>query len=168
MQLYVTGLTLGENTTLCLADLICGITSDVFDNKTTYDDMIAKYDTVTAGYGRIFRKSNFDLICKKAQEKGSDRMTMIHVMFFMNFRISQKMWCGKSKHCLLSSKYTNFWDRTSNKGLFNCYMHDDMNIKRMHAWILQQGLSQLRNELCSNKMPILWSRLTMQVEWLET
>ena len=47
MQLYVTGLTLGENTTLCLADLIYGITSDVFDNKTTYDNMMAKYNTVT-------------------------------------------------------------------------------------------------------------------------
>lgn len=91
MQLYVTGLALGENTTLCLGDLICGISGDVFDNKTTYSDMMAKYNMVTAMYGRIFRKSKFDLICKKAQEKGSHRMTIIHVIFFMGFRISQKM-----------------------------------------------------------------------------
>ena len=65
---------LGEDTTLRLADLIYGTAADFFNVKTSHSDMMLKYNI--RPYGRIFRKFDFELICKKAQEKGADSMTI--------------------------------------------------------------------------------------------
>ena len=78
LQLFITGLKLEEDTSLRLADLICGTSGKNFNNKTSYFEMLATYKK--AHVGRIFRKYDFKLICEKAKEKGIDKMTTTDVM----------------------------------------------------------------------------------------
>ena len=76
--MLITGLKLGENTSLLLGDLFVGTAAKRFSNKASHFEMMEKYkDTVQ---GQIYRKYDFKLICEKAKRKGIDKVATIYTV----------------------------------------------------------------------------------------
>ena len=62
-----------------------------FNVKTSHSDMMLKYNVAT--YGRIFRNFDFGLICKKAQEMGTDRVIIIHARDATMHNLGVSIYC---------------------------------------------------------------------------
>ena len=78
LQLLVTGLKLDEDTDLLLADLFIGTTTKRFSNKASHYEMMEKYKNTVQG--QIYRKYDFKLICKKAKQKGIDKVATVNAV----------------------------------------------------------------------------------------